>query len=105
MATFDQITTISLDKGFQARVQYAATIAAENVYNELTNTPGHVTRASYATKVLNGGLSNLAAVALSILTNPTIAAEANPANPPDFSIPDSDIQFAMNSIWNSLAGV
>jgi hypothetical protein len=104
MATFDQLAVIAADSGFQLRVRLAMVTAAIAVYNEPPATTGHVTRASYAVRIINGNV-NMEAMAIAILTNTTISAEANSANKPDFNIPDADIQFQVNSIWNSLAGV
>lgn len=62
----------------------------------------HSARASFAVKVASGGFS-LQAAAFAVLTNATIAAEAQIGG--GNNIPDSDIQFAVNSLWNLLAGV
>jgi len=42
-----------------------------------------------------------------VLTNSTIAAESDVTKPTAgaYGIPDSDIQFAVNSLFNALAGV
>jgi hypothetical protein len=104
MATFSQLNIIAADNGFQQRVRFAMVTAAIAIYNEPTNTPGHLTRSTYAVKIINGNI-NMQAMALAVLTNPTVAAEADPTKPPDFAIPDSDIQFQVNSMWNSAAGV
>jgi hypothetical protein len=62
----------------------------------------HAARAAFATKVLNGNFV-LFNACLGTLTNPTIMTEANPAIAGN-GIPDTDIQFQVNSIWNALAG-
>lgn len=103
MATFSQLATIASDSGFQSRVKYAMAVAALAIYNEALNTPGHSTRAKLAVNILSGTF-NFTFCYLSVLTNSTIAAEANPSSGPDFSIPDSDIQFQVNSMWNAIAG-
>lgn len=64
---------------------------------------GHVPRAAYAHNVAIGNFDLIGAV-FAVLSNSTIAAEAVVTTQPDFAIPDSDIQFAVNSIWNLLAG-
>ncbi len=102
-ATFDQLVIISKDSGFQGRCQYAMTVAAINVYSEAPSTPGHAARAGTAIKVLSGAF-NFNGVYLAVLQNPTIMAEANSSAPPDFAIPDGDIQFQVNAIWNAIAG-
>ncbi len=102
MANYDDLITIAGNGGFQNRIKYALTSAAVSVYNELSSTTGRAARVAYATGII-GGNYNLAPASLAVLTNSTIASEASAANPPDFGIPDSDIQFAVNSLWNALA--
>lgn len=102
MATFNQLAQIAVSPTFQSRVQYAMNAAAVAVYAE-TPPANHAARAAYATKVANGSF-NLSAASYAVLTNSTIGAEAVLTTTPDNAIPDSDIQFAVNSIWNLLAG-
>ncbi len=110
MASYDDLITIAGNGGFQNRVKYALASAAVSVYNELSSTTGHNQRVAYATSVIQGNY-NLAPAALAVLTNTTIASEASlgtapgsvPATAPGFNIPDSDLQFAVNSLWNALA--
>ena len=102
MASYDDLITIAGNNGFQSRVKYALTQAAVSVYNELSSTTGHAARVAYASGII-GGNYNLAPAALAVLTNTTIAAEATLSSAPDFAIPDTDLQFAVNSLWNALA--
>ncbi len=102
MASYDSLITIAGNSGFQNRIKYALTQAAVSVYNELSSTSGHTQRVAYASGVIQGNY-NLAPAALAVLTNTTIAAEATLATAPDFGIPDSDLQFAVNSLWDALA--
>lgn len=104
MATFSDLGTIASNANFQARVQYAMTVAAVNVYAEDPATAGHPARKDLAIRTFNGAYS-VQTVAMMVLTNSTIAAEANINTTPGFAIPDSDIQFAVNSLWNDIAGV
>lgn len=106
MATFAQLGLIVQEPEFQQRVQYAMSVAAVNVYAEGSGVTGHAARAALAICVLNGNF-NLSGACYGVLTNSTIAAEATiPASGPPAgnTIPDADIQFAVNSIWNVLAG-
>jgi hypothetical protein len=103
-ASFDSVVIIATNSGFQNRCNYALMVAAINVVAELNTTASHQQRVNYAKIVLAGG-ANLLQVALAVLTNTTIAAEAVSATTPDFAIPDGDIQFAVNSLFNALAGV
>ncbi len=102
MAHYDDLITIAGNNGFQNRIKYALTQAAVSVYNEASSTTGHIARVSYATGII-GGNYNLAPAALAVLTNTTIAGEATLSSAPDFGIPDSDIQFAVNALWDALA--
>lgn len=108
MASFAQMGQVIFTPGtisqseFQQRVNYAMSVAAVAVYNESAGTTGHAARAAFATRVLSGNF-NLIATCYAVLTNPTIGAEAVPGQPGN-GIPDADIQFAINSIWNALAG-
>ena len=102
MANYDGINQIAGNLGFQGRIKCAMMSAAISVYNESSTSSGHIPRVVYAVNVINGNY-NIAQATLAVLMNATIASEAN-TTPPDFSIPDSDIQFAVNSLWNALAG-
>lgn len=103
-ATFSDFGTISKDANFQNRVSYAMTVAAVNVYAESTGTAGHPARLIFAKNVFAGNY-NLTSACQMVLTNATIAAEANVLTTPGFAIPDSDIQFTVNSLWNDFSGV
>ncbi len=103
MANYDDLMTIALNSRFQDRIKYALTSAAVSVFNEASSTTGHTARVEYADGIIRGSY-NLGPASLAVLTNTTIASEANLAHAPDFSIPDSDIQFAVNSLWDAFAG-
>ena len=102
-ATFSDIGNIAADANFQKRVGYALMVAAVNVYSESPGTQAHPARVALAIRVLNGAFGNSTA-AIAVMTNATIAAEANFLTVPAFAVPDADIQFAINSLWNALAG-
>ncbi len=103
MASYDDLIKISGNSGFQERVKYALTSAAVSVYNESSSSTGHSARVVYASAII-GGNYNLGPASLAVLTNTSIAAGASLSSAPDFSIPDSDIQFAVNSLWSAFAG-
>lgn len=103
-ATFSDLGAIASNPNFQSRVNYAMMVAAVNVYSELTSVTGHPARFAFALKVFAGAFNPFFAC-LMILTNATIAGKATLATIPDFAIPDSDIQFTVNSLWNDFAGV
>lgn len=106
MAGFIDLMFIADYGGFQSRVAYPLHKAAIAVMAEDPATAGHVTRVAYAKNIIGGG-GVLKQVATAVLTNPTIAAAANKALTQDagFGIIDSDIEFAVNSLFNALAGV
>jgi hypothetical protein len=107
MADYSDLMQIAADTGFQLRVQYAMESAAVNVMAEQNTVIGHALRVAYAEKILANSLP-LFPMALAILTNTTIAAEADFTKQnvvPTFGIPDSDMQFAANSVFSALAGV
>lgn len=101
-AAFLDLAQLASGQDFQRRIGYAMAVAAAAVYSESGGTTGHAARALYATKVASGQY-DVPAVALLVLGNSTIAAEEIASGPTN-GIPDSDIQFAVNSLWNLLAG-
>lgn len=103
-ANLGDLGTISRNQRFQDRVNNCLNLAALNVMAEVATTASHQNRVDYARKVLLGGL-DMQQIALDVLTNTTIASGANASTTPDYAISDSDIQFAVNSIFNALAGV
>ncbi len=102
MASYDNLIDIAKNTGFQDRVKYALVSAAVSVFNEASSTTGHTARVAYASSIIQGNY-NLAPASLAVLTNSTIASEATLTAPPDFNVPDSDLQFSVNSLWNALA--
>lgn len=103
-ATFNQLMTIANDANFKNRVNYAMINAAIAVVAESNATANHGKRCDYAKLILDGS-ANIFQMAIGVLNNATIAAEANSATTPDFAIPDSDIQFAVNSNFNAYSGI
>ena len=107
MAAFFDLMTIANDPAFQNRIQYALEVAAENVMAEAGNVTGHAQRVGFSTHVLNGSVS-IHEVTIAVMTNSTIAGEADITKNlavPSYAIPDSDIQFTINSLYSILAGV
>ena len=98
------LVSISTDTRFQNRCNYYLQAAAVNVMAEAQNTVNHSIRFQFAKGIMTGGGPALTQLAIDVLTNTTIAAEANNLTVPDFAIPDGDIQFAVNSLFNALAG-
>lgn len=84
---------------FKRRVEYCLYVSAVNVMAEAANVDAHAGRLTYATKVLTGQASIHSAV-VAALTNSSLAAEDSADE-----IPDGDLQFTMNSLFNALAGI
>lgn len=103
MAGYADLGQIALQNEFLLRIRCALYVAAIDVFAEDAGTTNHAQRLVYAAKVTSNQF-DLSSVANSVLTNATIAAEAN-ANIAGNSIPDSDIQFSLNSVFDALAGV
>jgi hypothetical protein len=102
MATYSTLGQIAYQPDFQNRVAIAMNSAAVSIYNESNTVTGHTARAAFANKVLTGNY-NLLASCLGVLVNSTIQGEASGTTVGN-NIPDTDIQFQVNSIWNALAG-
>lgn len=104
-ANLQDCNTIANDAAFRGRCREAVTIAAANVMAESNTTTSHAQRILFAASILQGGGSDYQN-ALTVLSNSTIAAEATTASLPGCTaIPDSDIQFAVNSLFNAMAGI
>lgn len=76
---------------FQQRVQSSAVLAAENISSEPTNTPNHANRVALSRLVLNsggGGQFPLAIAVQGVDNNST----------------DAQIDVAVASVWNGIAG-
>lgn len=103
MATYSDLGQIAQQTDYQNRIRHALYVAAAAAYAEDAQTIGHAARAAFAIKVFAGQYDLLSA-ANAVLTNSTIAAEASADGKNNNLIPDSDLQFSMNSIYNGLAG-
>ncbi len=108
MSTFSQLGSIARETDFSNRVQYALFVAAVNVLAEDPGTAGHALRVIYGQRVLANNYS-ISPVCYAVMANPTIAAEATVTPVGEAStgngVPDGDIQFAVNSLWNAFSGV
>lgn len=112
MASFADSATIASNGSFQARVNFALITAAVNVYAEGSSIASHAARSAFAVRVF-GGAFNINTIGLMVMTNATISAESSVIlsslgtvlSSNNFAIPDGDIQFAVNSLWNDMAGV
>lgn len=100
--TYTDIVDVAAKPSFIARVNYAVMVAAVAVAAEDPATPSHATRVVFANTIITGGRASGAVDA--VLANPTIAAESDSSQRGE-NIPDGDLQFAVNSLFNALAGV
>ena len=81
---------------FHLRVEYYLVKAAIAITTEATNTPLHAERLALAKLILASEGSHTGRFALAVVTNATVLAAANHA-----AVPDGDIEFVVNSIYNS----
>lgn len=107
MADLQDLGTIANDPAFQARCMTALEAASVAILAEGDNVVNHTQRAAFASEVMDHQNQVSAfAVAEAVLTNATIAAEATVASLPGCTaVPDGDIQFAINSVFEDLAGI
>lgn len=108
MADLQDLGTIANDPNFQNRCMAALEMAAVNVLAEGDQAANHPARAAYASEVMDQqNQISKDAIAMAVLSNATIAAEANVADLPGCpkTVADGDIEFAINSLFNDLAGI
>ena len=101
MSALDQIATAS-DETFSGRVMMLMFKVGQQVASEDPATADHAARMAYAEKVMRGEEKPQLVAAHVISSNPTIAAaiESDPAALGS-NVPDSDIEFALSSIWTA----
>lgn len=105
MASFIDLQTIAGDSEFQGRCMYALHVTAVNVMGEDPSTANHAQRVTFATQVINGGLSAYN-VAMVVLTANLTSSEATTGSLPGCTaIPDADIQTIITDNFNALAGI
>jgi hypothetical protein len=99
-ATYAQLATIANLSTFTSRVAYAMASQAAMAY---AAGPKGSTSYNFAVKVANGNYS-LQAACNAVLTNATVLNDIT-AGGTDSTILDADIQTAVATVWNLLAGV
>ncbi|MGX1151466.1 hypothetical protein [Bradyrhizobium ottawaense] len=101
MAAIDLIGTASNNE-FAGRVMMIMFKVAQNVASEDPATADHAARMNYAEMVIRGDEKPKLVSAHVISSNPTIAA-AIESDPGAYgsNVPDSDIEFALSSIWTA----
>lgn len=103
MADSISISRIARHPRFQDRVDFYMAKGAIAVMAESTGTTGHAARVTYAKSVLDGTASVLEH-ATAALTNATLTANADDTVD-NHGITDSDLEFAVNEMWNAMSGV
>ena len=103
MADSITLSRVARHPRFQDRVDFMLAKAAISVLSESTSTEGHADRVVYAKSVLDGSASVLEH-ATAALTNATLTAAAT-LDADDHGISDSDLEFAVNEMWNAMSGV
>lgn len=103
MAAVDLIAT-SRNAEFSSRVLMIGFKVAQMVSTEADTEPYHAERIAYAGLVIRGDEHQQMMAAHVVSSNPTIAAtiESDPTKYGS-NVPDSDIEFALSSIWTSRA--
>jgi hypothetical protein len=105
MASNTDLMAIARNEKFQDRIRYDIQKAAIAVCSEDSQTASHPQRIAYARLLISGNIQILS-WAIAVVTNSTIANEATlDPQVADFGIPDSDIEFTVNSLFNAFAGV
>lgn len=103
MANFQDLNQCANDPAFRGRCLYATTVACAAA---LANASTVLQVTSFAQQIV-AGAGNPYQIAMNILTNSTIASEITTASLPGAtsSVPDSDLQFAANTLLPIMAGV
>ena len=102
--TYQQVYEVAQQPGFKSRVKALMSKAAIAIMAESTSTAGHATKVVYSSKVLTGQAS-VEEFAVGVLTNSTLMAEASASTAvTNNDISDSDLEFAVNSVFGAFAG-
>lgn len=88
---FLDMATLATDSELRTRINVALVIAAKAIAAEGTDRSA---RRILAHNILDQPMAYLDRFTWAIVTNPAITAESS----------DSDIQYTVNSVWNSIAG-
>jgi hypothetical protein len=98
MATTDIINAAS-DPVFYTRVAFIALKVAQNVATEDPAAPNHANRIAYCSRIFSGQDKAILLANHVVASNATIAAALDAGT----AVPDSDIEFALSSIWDARA--
>jgi hypothetical protein len=103
-ATTTHLMQIASDGNFQNRVKYFMSKYALSVMTEAVEVGSHAARVVYAKLVLAGS-ATVYEQAIGVLTNGTIAAQADASIIPDWGIVDSNVEYQISQQFNAYAGV
>jgi hypothetical protein len=103
LVTSEKVFNVVKQPMFQGRVKSFMSSAAVAVMAETNTTNSHVERVAYANKVLDGSASVIE-YAYAVMSNPTLKAAVD-AGAENDGITDGDMEFAVSSVFNAMAGV
>lgn len=89
-------------ESFRRRIKYYMQKGATAVIGELGTTPGHALRKTYADSVL-AGTASIYEMAVAVATNTTVVGKLD-ALGGHSGVPDSDLEFTVNSMWDDFSG-
>lgn len=95
------IVTAASDPLFYTRVSFIALKVAQQVASEPEDHPNHANRIDYSARILRGDDNAILLAQHVASSNPTISAALESDGPE--APPDSDIEFALSSIWDARA--
>jgi len=101
MPTLEELYHLRYNSGdeLHRRVAAAVAVAASGILGESAETPGHALRLVWAKATLAGDIRQTANQFIwSVVANPVIAADIDAAS-------DGDIQWVVNQVVNTFAGV
>lgn len=96
MATLLEGYTLANDPIFINRVSQALAVCVDTIRAEGDAVPRHDDRVAFATEVIQDVNAYAYRFARIVVGNSTIAANA----PNEENVPDGDIQFVVNQVWN-----
>jgi hypothetical protein len=100
MSTTDVVAEIR-NPDFNQRVGLLSFKVAQNVASEDPATPNHANRVQYSNRIFVGSESAVLLTSHVVSSNPTIYSTVESEG--GAAVPDSDIEFALASIWDARA--
>jgi alkylated DNA nucleotide flippase Atl1 len=97
--TYIQMASLAGSGEFLSRVRISMLRTAANVYGEAANTVGHAARATLATRVMNNPDQYSARFVVICASRLDALANPNPS-----TATDTELDNALSSVWNAVAG-